>query len=461
MPKGMLVGRYSTKDWAFLGILTFLGFLLGMRGIYHDGYIGQDFTTHRDLIVTFPQGYSFSLTNPPGLYWFGSTVRNLVGDGNYLKVIARAFLVLNTLALWIIYAFLRNGIGSRQIWYASCAFVTFIPFRVIHSIVLASDAMTLPLFASVAFFSLRLFENPRNLPSWIGLSVVWVAAMFCKYTFVSLLPPIALLLIVSIARNVERGKWLRWGAVGVLALALPAGAFLFEIHEGHASGPTLSDQQWLPKDAPSVMRWSDIMLPQKGDVGILSGPDFKHGGLPIPRKYSYLGLLHVSSFSDIFNFLQPPISPGWTYFEMHLQNQFVRSRTAFSQGLQVLSVRWCLIYSLLAVVGTLACVVASVPTLFGPRPVIPNPVVVLTSLSVAYYSLIFFSLHRLRDPYAQGYWLPRLVLPALLVFFALGFVMVDLICERMGRERQATRILQTGFECYTYAACLVFAGFLS
>ncbi len=453
--------QYSSRDWIFLCILSVLGGLLGLRGIYHFGYLGQDFTAHRDLILSFPQGFDYSVPNPPGLYWLGSTIRSLVGDRYYLRVIAQVFLILNTLSLWIIYAFLRYGITSRQLWYAACAFATFVPFRVIHSIVLASDALTLPIFATVAFFTLRLFEDPRNGFSWVGLSFGLTAGIFCKYTFVGLLPPIVLLLTVSFKRKLGRKEWPCWGAIGFLALALPTGAFLLQQHKGRASGPSVTDQHWLPTGAPPVMRWTDILLPQKSDGGVLSSPDFKYGELAAFRKFSYLGLLHVSSFNDIFNFFQPPISPEWTYLEMHLQNQFVRPRSVYSQTLQILAVRWCLIYSILAVAGTFACIVASLQTLFGGKPVVRNQVVVLTSLAVGFYSMIFFSLHRLKDPYAQGYWLPRLVLPALLVFLMLGFIVVDEICGRIGRERRASRIIIAGFGSYTYLACLVFAGFLS
>jgi hypothetical protein len=461
MPMKRMVAQSSTGDWIFLGILSFLGFVLGLRAIYHDGYIGQDFTTHRDLILTFPQGYSYSATNPPGLYLFGALVRSLVGDRFYLQVIAKEFLVFNTLGLWVFYAFMRKGMASRQLWYAACAFVTFVPFRVIHSLVLASDAFTLPLFGVVALFTLRLFENPRDRISWIGLSAGLLSAMFCKYTFVGLLPPIALLLAVSIARNLRWNQWLRWSAIGGLALALPAGAFLFQIHEGRSSGASVTDRHWLPKGAPSVMRWRDILFLQESDVGILSSPDLKNGELSGIRNFSYLGLLHVSSFSDIGNFFQPPVGPRGTYLETHLPNQFLRTRSALSQALQVLSVRWCLIYSILAIAGTLTCTVACIPTLTGRKQVIRNQIVVLTSLAIGYYSMIFFSLPRLADPYSQGYWLPRLILPALLVFFILGFVMVDVVCGRIGPESRAVRVLLTGFASYTYVACILFIGFLS
>src|SRR5208282_3952243 len=133
---------FSRRDMLLLGLLSAAGFALGLRGIIDYGYIGQDFYTHRVLIDTFPWSYSYMRTNPPGLYWFGSLIRARVGPAHYLDAIALAFLIFNSLALWIIYGFLWRGISSPRLRFAAAAFATFVPFRVIHAIVLAADAFT-------------------------------------------------------------------------------------------------------------------------------------------------------------------------------------------------------------------------------------------------------------------------------------------------------------------------------
>ena len=57
--------------------------------------------------------------------------------------------------------------------------------------------------------------------------------------------------------------------------------------------------------------------------------------------------------------------------------------------------------------------------------------------------------------------MPRLILPALLVFFCLGFVFLDSAYRRLQRFGAAANALVWAFTGYTLVACTVFAGFLS
>lgn len=452
---------FSRRDLLLLGLLSAAGFALGLRGIIDYGYIGQDFYTHRVLIDTFPWSYSYMRTNPPGLYWFGSFIRARVGPAHYLDAIALAFLIFNSLALWIIYGFLWRGISSPRLRFAAAAFATFVPFRVIHAIVLAADAFTLPIFALVALFTLRLFWSPRSAVSWAGLSLSLCAGMFFKYTFIGLLPPVALLLAFAIFRRLEKPERLQWCAVGLLALALPAAAFGLQMRECAKMNGNVASGQWLPEGAPSVMRWSDILTLQKSDLGVLSAPEYLRGKLYALRRYSYMGLLHVSSFTDVLGNFQPPNGHVFEDSNKLIGAPAARDRSPRSQTLQVWSVRMCLVYSALAVAGTIFCILFSGLSLAFLRPPFADSNVVLTALAAGFYSTVFFSLHKLQDPYTPGFWMPRLILPALLVFFCLGFVFLDSAYRRLQRFGAAANALVWAFTGYTLVACTVFAGFLS
>jgi hypothetical protein len=217
---------------------------------------------------------------------------------------------------------------------------------------------------------------------------------------------------------------------------------------------------WLAKGAPLVMRWQDLLTLQKGDAGILSAPEYFRDRVYDIRKYSYLALLHLSSFTDLLGYFQAPppeIPLGWSG---RLQFEFLRGRTALSHSLQQLSVRWTLPYSLLALAGALACGAMSLQSLLSSEPKLPDTTVVLTALATGYYLLIVLNLPRLAVPYAGGYWLPRLVLPALLVFHCLGFVLVELVGARLERWPVMPRVFRSGFAAYTLVACILFTGFL-
>ncbi|HEY5078429.1 MAG TPA: glycosyltransferase family 39 protein [Opitutaceae bacterium] len=434
---------------------------VGIAGIRGYGYMGQDFVTHSSLVRSYPSGFSYALTNPPGLYWFGSLVLGAVGREHYLEAIALSFLLMNSAALWVLYGFLWKGISERPLRYAAAAFATLVPFRVIHSVVLASDALTFPIFALAALFALLLYENPRSTVSWAGLALSLTAGMFCKYTFVGLLPPVALLLAAAIARRLTGASRLRWGAVGVLALALLTAAFLLQIRETRRLKGDVATGQWLPAGAPAVMRWSDILLPQRSDLGLFRAPGYLSGKLYGFRNFSYMGLLHVASFCDVLDIFQAPAGSVPQDWGHRTQVPFARRRTAASQALQEASVRMGLAFSILALVGTVACGVLGALSLLTGRPRIEDSTLVITALAAGFYSTIFFSLNRLGDPYTPGFWLPRLVLPALLVFFCLGFVSLDLAFRRPGASGGwKGPVLWTAFS-YTAAACLVFAGFLA
>ena len=453
---------FSRRDLLFLVLLSAAGFAVGLRGISHYGYIGQDFAFNRDRILSFSRSFAYSETNPPAFYWFGSFIRNHVSSAHYLQAIALANLTLNSAALWLIYGFLWKGMHRLQLRYAAAAFATLVPFRVIHSVVLAADAFTLPVFAVAAYFTLRLFGNPRSVLSWAGMTLSLCVGLLCKYTFVGLLPPVALLLSIAIWRRLPRGERLLWSGIGILAVALPTGLLAFQLIEGaKANSYHLTRKPWLPKDLPPAMRWSDILTLQKSDLRLLSAPDYYGGALYGFRAYSYIGLLHVSSFTDVLECFQPPPRTGSTDWNRTTVDPIARTRSPLSQSLQTVAVRWCIVYSALAIVGTLFCTVLSGLSLLFGRPMLADAVVVITALAIGFFLPVLLSLHELTNPYVSGYWLPRLILPALLVFFALGFVMLDSFCHHLERlERAPDRSLWL-FGSYTLAVCLLFVGFLS
>lgn len=445
----------------FLCSISGIGIILGLTGILNYGYMGQDFTSHRQLVLIFPWGYSYALTNPPGLYWFGSLVRNYLSAAHYLECIALAFLVFNASALWMVYGFIWKCIDRVPLRFGAAAMATLIPFRVIHATVLAADAFTLPIFALVAVYSLRILEKPKDVWAWTAVSAWLTIGMLFKYTFAGLLPAEALLMATAL-RKANGGNWqIRGCMVAFLALAFPSTTFLWQMHESAKVKGSVSDQQWLPPEAPSVMRWRDILLPQSSDLDLLHrAPDYFKDKLYGFRSYSYSGLLHVACFSDIMNCFQPPAKEVPHKWGERTQDPFPRQRTGISETLQTWAIRGSVPISILAVIGTILFSGMSLLAILTGRPVLPSSTLVLTTLSVGYYSTVFFSLHRLGDPYTAGFWLPRLVLPAVLAFFCLGFVFLDFVASRAIPSRLSADVVCWGYFGYSMAMCVLFVGFL-
>lgn len=452
--------RFSRADLCFLGLLCAAGIMVGLRGIAHLGYVGQDFPSSRALMLLYPYkplGFFYARTNPPGIYWFANLIRSVAGAAHDMQAVALATLLLNAAGLWVLYGLVWGFLSSRQLRYSAAALITLIPLRVIHSVVFSADALTLPIFAAAALATARLFRDPRGVLPWAGLSASLLAGMFCKYTFVGLLPPAALLLGWAVATRPGVGARPRWFLVGLVALALPGAAFLLQMRESARLGGMITDLIWLPKGAAPVMRWSDILVPKEADSRLLSAPEYFRDRIYETRRYSYPGLVHVASFTDCMGIFQPPSAELVSQLRSLSMKPANRDRSALSQALQVWSVRWCLPFSAAAVAGTLLCGALGLASLALRRPLVPDAAVVAAALAAGFYAPVFLSIARVADPYGGGYWLPRLVLPAMVVFFSLGFVPLEFAC---GRLRRCGGPLRACVAVYTLVACLLFVGFL-
>lgn len=269
------------------------------------------------------------------------------------------------------------------------------------------------------------------------------------------------LLAAAVIWRLPKGGRLCWSLVGVLALSVPSAIFALEMAASSRGKGTVTDLVWLKKGEPAVMRWSDILIPKENDLNLLSAPEYFRDKIYEVRKYSYLGLVHVYCVTDSMNLFQPPPEGMPTDWGHRTQKWFFRSRTALSQRLQEWSVRWCLLYSAMAIAGTLFCGALASWSLLRRVPLLPDATVVITVLAVGFFCPVFLTLTRVNDPYEAAYWSPRLVLPALLVFFSLGFAALDRLCPRPESPCAAPRRLLNLFAAYAMAACLLFIGFLS
>jgi len=454
---------FTAGDRLFLGLLTALGLAVGARGILHYGYIGQDFMVHLRLIRAFPRvpwSILYVQSTPPALYGLGSLIRTHLAPVHFLETLALVFLLANAAGLWVFYGLIWNSIANWQLRYSAAAFATLVPFRLIHSVVLAGDALTLPLFALATLFTVRLFRNPAGLGSWVGLSLCLSLGMVCKYVFSGLLPAVAAVLALALARRLPARRRLRWALIGLLALGVPTEVFLLEMGESSRMGGTITDLVWLKKGEPAIMRWSDVLLPKRSDLALLSAPEYLGDRIYAVRKYSYPGLLHVASVTDVLNLFQAPparVPVDWAH---RVEEPFLRERSARAQILQRWSVRGCLVYSGLALAGTLFFAYRCVQSLVRRAELVADSTAVVFVLAVGFYSPIFATLTLLNDTYEGGYWLPRLVLPAILTFYCLGFAALDGLCQWIARLRRTPQVFLNAFAGFTLVACGLFVGFL-
>lgn len=452
---------FRKRDLLFLGLILLGAGALGLQGIARLGYIGQDFDGiggHNHLIRTFPQSYSYALTNPPGLYWLGNLIFRF-SDVYYLEILAAFFLAINLAALALFFRLIWQMIAAWPLRYAAAALIAFMPFRAIHSIVIAADAFTAPLFAVMVTLALTLIQNPRRPLAWGALSLTCSVAFLCKYTFLGAVAAIVFVLGCTLWRTLKQGERLRWGGAGLLAVAIPAGIFLLQMRESAKLAGSSTYGHWKTPEAPSEMAWKDILLLKARDLEIFSAPHYFRDQVYETRRHSYPALVHLTSFTDSQNYFQPPpvnISPHWRH---RYHQGFSRERSSRAQTFAAWSVAWCVPLSLLAIAGTLVCgALTAHAVIFPARALVSPATVVVTAGAIGFYGMVFFNLPRVGDPYVAGYWLPRLVLPGLLMFFCLGLTALDLVQRQFGKSERRKKTVDVLCLLHVTVACGLFVG---
>ncbi|MDB6093778.1 MAG: Dolichyl-phosphate-mannose-protein mannosyltransferase [Verrucomicrobia bacterium] len=441
--------------------LSLGGFCLGLRGIQRYGYIGQDYTAHHDAIVRFTESYGYHFTDPPGYSWLGHLIYRHLSPVHYLETFALLCLVLNTAALWLLYRLVWQSVKLEPLRWAAAALATFIPVRVIHSIVIAADALTLPIFILVVWFTLQLRENPRRVFAWIALNASFSIGMVIKYTFAGLLAPLLLVALSTMIQRVAPHARIRWLALMGVTLALPVALMVYQYRESSKVHGAITHVQWLPPGAPSVMRWQDMLVGQPSDAELFEAPDYFGDQLYEYRKFSYPGLVFISAVTDPLNLFQDPPPEISTAWDQRYHEGFFRGRSAGDDLLQSRATFLSFPLFVLAIAGTLVCGVLALAALLRRNSTLPDAVVVLTALAVGYFSPIFLGLPRIADPYGEGFWMARLILPAIVVFFTLGFVLLDLSIRRYASHGAWQKLFASGVLAWTALTCITYIGFLA
>ena len=163
---------------------------------FHHGSRGQDFERHETSVVMasdhpwwFLSRVNTVMPDPPLYYVLCGLVLNLTRATHYLEVIALLSALANMLAFLILYRLMRHLIASAVLRISCVIFLLFLPCLMTHSVVLASDALSFPLFISILylFFKLTLpaTGEQRRVLYIAGILITLGIAIVTKSTFVS------------------------------------------------------------------------------------------------------------------------------------------------------------------------------------------------------------------------------------------------------------------------------------
>ena len=414
--------------WALLALF----FEVGLNLVNHRAYMGQDFYLHVHFTTQLLQhpGHWFAgdTTNRPLIFWLGGLCHRLSGGEAPYMLAALGCVVLNAAALWLLHDSARGFIASPVLRVAGLALVAFLPATLIGSVVYAGDAVAQLPFALLGWSLLRGAgaASRRAGWGWAGLAgVALVLGNFAKFTFI-VLPP-AVLVILLLWRRWERiGRgYFRAAIVCAVFAPLLAGLWLHHLNQRDVAG--LPDRHQFNWAGTGEMTWSSLLLVKDTDTRIFSAPGYwdnhsEHGAIVQPllvaNSYSYPALLQLGTFTDVLDFSRR--------FVTGLDVPRPEPERTFAQW----SVRGGLLFSLPALAAIIAVLVRTARARGRPAAAPADGLVAWGLLSLAWFLPLVLVLPFVHRAYDAGYWLPRLVLPALWGFGLVLFGSIDRLAAR-------------------------------
>ena len=390
------------------------------------GYWGQDWINHKYVILLaekdpweFLARYGLNRTNPPLYHLIGAFLRRAAGLQRYMTALGLLNVALGFAGMGFAYAVIRRLIASPRLRVAALVFVLFLPVAMIHAQVVASDALATPLFWLLVWLVLgfRGDDRARGL-AWRAtiIAVLLVAGILTKFTFGSVIAVTAVwagLLwwtgLLSLRRTC---------AVLLVVTALPALAAYRERVEFRKVPDPFAIT--VPK------RWSEAQMSPRSvvwlraaDVNVLSAPPYnwvRDGAHPLlaSNVHSAPALLHLGTFTDVLNIYQ--YDPYDEYFGR---------RTERNHALMKAAVRSGILFSVLAAAAVVVLFARSAVDVVVRRNSGELPLLTVLLFCIAWFVNVVAVFPLLPAAYAAGFWLPRLVAPAVIGFFIAPFVLLD------------------------------------
>jgi hypothetical protein len=420
--------RSFFEKWAALGVLL-VYFVFQVNAALHHGSWATDFYRHVHWIQAahanpwhFATHMDPDRPEPPLFHLLGAAVVEVTNGMGSLEMIAVLSIAANLCGLLMAYRLIRQLVENWILQLACITFVAFLPCIMIHSVVLASDAFTLPIFVGLITILNELVRSRftrRFWPRLVGLTILLALGFAIKFTFESqAVGLLAVFYVFPFENLVEKRRALQAslliGAAGVVGFAL----IFFNLDS--IRGP------WLPGFAMSPR---DILWLHKRDAHILRAPSYAErlpGADPsapltpqgpydllVQHRYSYPALLHLAVFTDILNIYQDDLSDS--YFGTRTQKNASRMRIAVKTGL-IFSLS-CFFLTAIGLARTFYLTL------------VKRKLEELTRFALALCGLGWFLNIVVFLPstaaYQGGYWLPRLILPALLAFIILSTTELD------------------------------------
>lgn len=399
--------------------------LHGAWNIARFSYAGQDYYEHFGLLRRAQSGIiSFQVTNPPGFYLFSSYASRFFPASYEMEGLALMQMILNLLVLGLWYYVLRQIITNAWIRLACFAVLTFLPVRTVTSVVFAPDALTvLPMILTVIVVAWQ-GQATRTLALMLisgALTFIGFSGMTIKYTFVAL--PVGAILLGVFWATRRQAIGTRMGRIAGLSFQTIAALLMITwMYTQMKAGNSI---HFSNTQRGEGITWGALVGLTKNDLRIFSAPEFTCGQpMAAAQGLSYISLLHLGTFSDVWQFFQQPHQHIFL-IDRPLAECFARFRPYLAKTLTPMALVLSVPITLLALVGT-----AYQLGIRGFKNLYQSGWNNDLRLTIGLISLILFIPPVARLPYYEtayvfGFWTPRLVLASVLGFIVLGFALLD------------------------------------
>ncbi|MDB6126438.1 MAG: hypothetical protein JWM35_334 [Verrucomicrobia bacterium] len=432
----------SLETWAVCAVLAIF-VVVGFNHIHSNTIYGQDFLLHssgtENLIAHPDEWFPQDFTNRPLVYWIGAGCHWITHGKAPWEMAGAVFVLLNTAALFFLHDSTRRFIRSPWLRIAALMFTAFLPATQIATIVYAADAVCQLPFTLTLWSLLRSAEAESGR-SRIGFALLAGFALslgaFARFTFIAVLPAVAIVIaLLWRSRRVNLRHCLLVASAALLGPVLVAGwiehraSLRFSHRDAHHTF------NWR---GTGEMTWSSLLLLKSADVRVLDAPGYwDHemiGGQPrlgllVNNRYSYPALLHLSIFTDVLDYAN----------EGQIDDGAPRPEP------QKTIARWCVRLGLVFSVAGFFSIgwfsFRCVRALWQPAAAPSTGSLLWGILALAWFLPLALALPFVYNSYDWGYWLSRLIIPALWGFSVVLFAMIDETCARFPRAIQAITAL--------------------
>ena len=419
--------------------IIFIYIFMCMRLILTNGGIGQDYNQHLDYLALLMHGKPLppQIPDPFGLYYLAYFSTNIFGPVFGVPMLSLVACIGIAGCLILINNVIKRYMdGNMQ--HLCLLYLSTLPVFVTTSVVFASDSFVMIpffVFCYLAYLFIKDIQSDQVLIRAIAIGIVQILGIFFKFTFISLVPPSILLSIFYILKSSTFSAPITRRLFVVLSICIVPSLFNIYFFTNSIQMGSLG----LGVDTKGTMELRSF-IPYSRDTAILSAPALgdpivKNGQqikvnlqgeedpkgemgfqLLVENRYSYPALVHLAIHTDVRNLALGEMTPS-------------TQRTRANHIFQIMAVNCALILSVFVIATNLRFLfVAGLGAMSWVRSKFAtcdeNLLLFITFWfpALCWYCTIVLSLPFVHHPmYRWGYWTPRLILPAIIVFGLIMF----------------------------------------